>query len=154
MANQSRLPQRVTTRTVTLTSILAVLGASHAFAAGDATRGKQKFKATCEACHLAVRDATRNDELTKIAPNLFGVVGRQAGTKKGFRYSQAMKASGITWTEDVLRAYIKEPLKMIPDVRMSFQGVSNQQDIDDIVTYLATLRYTAPPGTQSAAPSR
>jgi cytochrome c len=154
MTNQLRLPQRVTFVKATFIAVLSLLGVTPAFAAGDAARGRQKFKSTCETCHLAVRDATRNDELTKIAPNLFGVVGRPAGTKTGFRYSAAMKSSGITWTEEVLRAYIKEPQKMIPNVRMSFQGLSNPQDVDDVVTYLATLRYTAPQGTQSAAPSR
>jgi cytochrome c len=152
MANHLRLPQHVTVRKAALIAALSILIVSPAFAAGDATRGKQKFRLTCETCHLAVRDASRNDELTKIAPNLFGVVGRRAGTKKGFRYSDAMKGSGITWTEEILRVYIKEPQKLIPNVRMSFQGLSNQQDIDDVVAYLATLSYTAPPGKQSAAP--
>ena len=139
MANQSNHVYRVNILAATLVSASFLFCNAPASASGDAVRGKQKFKATCEVCHLAMDNAARNDELIKIGPNLFGVVGRPAGTYKGFRYSQAMKASGITWTEEVLGKYIEAPQKMVPSVRMTFQGVSNPQDIDDIVAYLATL---------------
>jgi len=143
---------RVAVRSLAFLAALLVVGSPATWAAGNADRGKQKFKATCEVCHLALRGAARNDELTKIGPNLYGVVGRAAGTYKGFRYSTAMKSSGITWTEADLRRYIQAPQQVIPNVRMSFPGVGNAQDIEDLVAYLATLRRTDSPGKQSAAP--
>jgi cytochrome c len=143
---------RLVVRNLAFLAAFALLGSTAVLAAGNADRGKQKFKATCEVCHLALRGAARNDELTKIGPNLYGVVGRLAGTHKGFRYSTAMQSSGITWTEAQLRRYIQAPQQVIPNVRMSFPGVGNAQDSDDLVAYLATLRRTDSPGKQSAAP--
>jgi cytochrome c len=119
---------------------LCLTGASEAYAAGDAARGAQVFKATCGVCHLARGDANRNDALTKIGPNLFGVIGRRAGTLKGFRYSEAMKASGVTWTDDALRRYIAAPQKTIPNVRMSFAGLPRPKDAEDVLAYLHTLK--------------
>lgn len=139
---------RLAVRNLAFLAAFCFLGSPAALAAGNADRGKQKFKATCEVCHLALRGAGRNDELTKIGPNLYGVVGRAAGTHKGFRYSTAMKSSGITWTEAELRRYIQAPQQVIPNVRMSFLGVGNAQDTEDLVAYLATLRHTGSPGKQ------
>jgi cytochrome c len=123
-----------------MTAGLWMACASAASAAGDAARGVQIFRATCGVCHLSRGDANRNDALTKIGPNLFGVVGRRAGTQKGFRYSDAMKASGITWTNEVLRRYIAAPQKTIPNVRMSFTGLPKPKDAEDVLAYLDSLK--------------
>ena len=114
--------------------------ASGAWAAGDPKHGSEIFRATCGVCHLARGDANRNDALTKIGPNLWGVVGRPAGTLKGFRYSAAMKNSHIVWTDDQLRRYIGAPQKTIPNIRMSFQGLPRPKDAEDVLAYLHTLR--------------
>ena len=106
---------------------------------GDAAKGFQIFKGTCGVCHLARNDMSKNDAATKIGPNLYGVIGRKAGTVPGFRYSVAMRTSGIIWQPDLLRRYAHEPQKTIPDVRMSFPGLPKQQDADDVVAYLMTL---------------
>jgi cytochrome c len=119
---------------------LSAFSAAPAFAAGDATKGFQVFKGTCGVCHLARNDMSTNDAATKIGPNLYGVVGRKAGTVKHFRYSAAMHDSGVTWTPDMLRRYVHAPQKTIPNVRMAFPGLPNQQDADDVVAYLATLK--------------
>jgi cytochrome c len=118
----------------------AGLWVSPALAAGDPKHGFEVFKGTCGVCHLARNDVSRNDAATKIGPNLYGVVGRRAGTLPGFRYSVAMKSSGVVWTPDVLRRYALGPQAMIPNVRMSFPGLTKPQDADDVVAYLATLK--------------
>ena len=55
--------------------------------------GKAAF-AACAACH-----SVQPGGASGIGPNLHGVVGRAAGTAPGFAYSDAMKTSGITWSE-------------------------------------------------------
>ncbi len=107
---------------------------------GDAAKGFQVFKGTCGVCHLARNDMSKNDAMTKIGPNLYGVVGRKAGTVPGFRYSVAMRTSGIVWQPDLLRRYAHEPAKTVPDIRMSFPGLPKQQDANDVVAYLMTLK--------------
>ena len=116
---------------------LAICG--HALAANP-TRGATIFGANCGVCHIAQRDAAPADLATRLGPNLWGVVDRKAGTYKGFAYSYAMRSSGIIWTADQLRTYLAAPQKTVPNVRMSFAGLKNPQDIEDVVAYLSTLK--------------
>jgi cytochrome c len=108
--------------------------------AGDPTQGATIYRATCGVCHMARSDASRADLATRIGPNLWGVVGRKAGTSKGFGYSYAMRSSGVTWTNDQLRRYIAEPQKTVPNVRMGFAGLKNPKDVEDVIAFLNTLR--------------
>ena len=123
----------------TLVRLMLVAGAAAfvataAQAAGDAAAGKQVFQ-KCSICHSDAKGAP-----AKIGPNLFGVVGRKAGTFAGFNYSPAMKNSGITWTEAKLAAYANDPQKVVPGNRMPFPGLHNDKDAANVAAYLATLK--------------
>ncbi len=107
--------------------------------AGDPVQGQKIFKGTCALCHLASKDNNISDASMRIGPNLYGVVGRPAGTLKGFHYSSAMKNSGVTWTKDQIAIYAQAPQKTIPSVRMTFKGLSNPKDAQDVVAYLDTM---------------
>lgn len=98
--------------------------------AADAARGKQLF-ATCAACHSDKPDA--------IGPTLQGVYGRKSGSIPDFRYSTAMNRANLTWDESNLRDYIKDPQTKVKGNRMPFGGLSNSDDINDIIAYLKTL---------------
>jgi len=123
-------------RILTLAIAAAALAAtaSSAFAA-DAARGKVTFMSQCSGCHTVIAN-TRDS----MGPNLFGVVGRQAGSKRGFTYSDAMKTSGITWDEAKLKAFITDPSGVIDGTNMFFTGIHNGTQADDVVAYLATLK--------------
>jgi len=121
-------------RTLTGSLAIALLVASPALASGDAAKGKDIFN-RCMMCHSDAKGAPN-----KIGPNLFGVVGRKAGTEPGFNYSAALKGSGITWTEDNLEKWVMGPGKMVPGNRMMFAGLSSQSQAEDVVAYLATLK--------------
>lgn len=108
--------------------------------AADAAHGAQIFKGTCGVCHLAQPHPAVSDLAMRIGPNLWGVVGRKAGTTQHFRYSAAMMQSGIVWTPDKLRPYIHDPQTTIPNIRMSFLGLKNMKDVDDVIAYLQTFR--------------
>lgn len=103
-------------------------------AAGDPVKGGAVFD-RCAICH-----SYRKDGGNKLGPNLFGVVGRKAGTYAGFSYSPAMKGSGITWTTERLNAYLASPQQVVPGNRMPFAGISNAGQRADLVAYLATLK--------------
>jgi cytochrome c len=108
--------------------------------AGDAAHGSQIFKGTCGVCHLAQPHPAVSDLAMRIGPNLWGVVGRKAGTTQHFRYSAAMMQSGIVWTPEKLRPYIHDPQTTIPNIRMSFLGLKNMKDVDDVIAYLQTFK--------------
>jgi cytochrome c len=102
--------------------------------AADAKHGASVF-ARCAICHNDTKGAA-----AKIGPNLFGVVGRKAGSEPNFSYSSAMKNSGITWTPDKLTAYVEHPQQVVPGNRMAFAGITSTTDAQDLVAYLETLK--------------
>ena len=105
------------------------LGSSVALAQGDAEKGQVVFN-KCKACHVV--DETKN----KVGPYLVGLFGRPAGSVEGFKYSPAMKDSGITWTEETLAAYLADPRGYIKGNRMAFAGLKSDEDIVDLIAYL------------------
>lgn len=121
-------------RCVLITSAVALALLSTPACATDAGAGKAIFS-RCAACHNAAKNGPN-----MIGPNLFGVVGRKAGTKSGFSYSTAMKNSRITWTNQKLDAYIAHPQQIVPGNRMAFAGIPDPMQRADLIAYLDTLK--------------
>ena len=107
---------------------------SGAYAAGDASAGAALFN-RCSICHSNAKGGPN-----KLGPNLFGVVGRKAGTYPGFSYSAALKGSRITWTPDKLMTWVAGPQKLVPGTMMMIAPISDSKQRADIVAYLATLK--------------
>ena len=97
--------------------------------AGDTAKGEKIYR-KCKACHAL--EAGKN----KIGPTMHGVFGRTAGAVEGFKYSKAMKASGIVWDETTIAAYLADPKGYIPKNRMAFAGLKKEKDRDDLIAYL------------------
>jgi cytochrome c len=117
--------------TRTLVLIGAVLAASSGGAlAADVAAGEQSFK-KCLVCHSIGADAKN-----KVGPAQNGLDGRKAGTVEGFNYSDANKNSGITWNEQTFKQYIKAPQAMIPGTKMTFAGITDPQEGDNLWAYL------------------
>jgi cytochrome c len=100
--------------------------------AQDAEHGKSVFKA-CAACHAT-------DNANRVGPGLGGIVGRKAGTAPGFRYSSAMKNSGIVWDDKLLNAFLESPKKAVPGNRMPYPGLKDATDRADLIGYLSKLK--------------
>jgi cytochrome c len=66
-------------------------------------------------------------------------MGRKAGSLEDFTYSQAMKDSNIVWSHETLTAYLKDPDEVVPGTKMRFWGISNKQQVADLLAYLATF---------------
>ena len=96
---------------------------------GDAARGEKKFE-ECHACHALERDKE------SVGPSLFGVFGRKAGEGADFRYSPAMKRSGITWTPQTVDAFVADPQATVAANRMPYAGMPDGDDRADLVAFL------------------
>ena len=97
--------------------------------ATNANKGKRVFN-KCKACHAL--KAGKN----KVGPSLHGIMGRKAGMVTKFKYSKAMKNSGLTWDEETLRKYLKKPRSFLKGTRMAFAGIKKDKDMDNLIAYL------------------
>lgn len=114
----------------------AIMAANPAMAEGDVKAGKKVFN-KCKACHWA------DKEKNKVGPHLVGLFGREAGALEDFKYSDAMKESGIVWDAETLIPYLKKPKEAVPGTKMAFVGLKKDQQIADVIAYLEEA--TVPP---------
>ena len=72
----------------------------------------------------------------EVGPSLHGVFNRKAGELADFRFSPALKRSGITWTAQSLDTFIADPQKIVPANRMPYAGMPDADDRADLIAYL------------------
>jgi cytochrome c len=118
-----------------LALLTACLGASTGQAA-DIVKGEAGFVRQCAICHTIDKGGEN-----RLGPNLFGIVGKRAGTAPGFKYTNAFRNTAtFEWTEGLLGPWIALPAVMVPGTAMGvFPGVSDR-DKDDIVAYVAAQK--------------
>jgi cytochrome c len=115
--------------------LAAVVLAASAGAAGaqDLAAGENSFK-KCLPCHAVGEDAKN-----KVGPVLNGLEGRKSGTIEGYNYTEANKNSGITWSDETFKDYIKDPRAKIPGTKMVFAGIKNEKEVGDLWAYLKSF---------------
>lgn len=131
---------------------LALIGlfSAPALAAGDAAAGEQAFK-QCQTCHVVqAADGTfLAGKAGKTGPNLFGVIGRQAGTYPDYKYGDSLVAAGekgLLWDEATFTAYTQDPTAFLKEYledpkargKMSFK-VKKPEDSANLWAYFMTL---------------
>ncbi|HRO15611.1 MAG TPA: cytochrome C [Paracoccus sp. (in: a-proteobacteria)] len=125
---------------------------------GDPAKGESEFK-KCKACHMIqAPDGTDIVKGGKTGPNLYGVVGRKAGTEEGFKYSEALiklGEAGEVWTPEDLQHYITDPNSYTQEktgdsklkTKMTFKLNKHQADV------VAFLAQHSPDAGAAAAPA-
>ena len=113
-----------------LTAVAISIVSASGAGAQDVTAGATSFK-KCVPCH-DVGPTAKN----KVGPLLNGLDGRKSGTVAGYNYSDANKASGITWNEESFLDYIKDPKAKIPNTKMTFAGIKNESEATNLWAYL------------------
>ena len=111
-----------------LAATLLLAATRVAFADGDAARGEKRFE-ECVACHALEKGKE------SVGPDLHGVFGRKAG-ETDFRYSPALKRSGIVWSEQTIDTFIGDPQGVVPGNRMPFAGIPEASARADLIAYL------------------
>jgi cytochrome c len=105
--------------------------------AQDVAAGQRVFN-QCRACHTIAEGGRHG-----VGPNLWNIYGARAGQAQGFRYSAPMAeraAAGLTWTEENLRSYLRNPRDVVPGGSMAFAGIRNDQQLNDLIAYLRAQR--------------
>lgn len=115
-------------------ALLATGVASASDRDANAAKGKALFDGQCSLCH------SPKPGVEGAAPSLNGVVGRKAASDPGFpAYSKALKASGLTWTEETLEHFLANPQAMVRGTAMPI-SLPAEADRHDVIAYLASLK--------------
>ena len=135
--------------TRTFAALIALSFAAPAFAdghGGDAAAGEKEFN-KCKSCHMIESDAGETIvKGGKTGPNLYGVIGRTAGTAD-FKYGKDLVAAGeagLVWDEANLAEYIADPRAFLREYlddskaksRMAFKL---KKGGEDVAAYLASV---------------
>lgn len=120
--------------------------AAPAFADGDVAKGEAQFN-KCKACHsIIAADGTAVVKGGKTGPNLYGVIGRAAGSTE-FAYSDLMKAAGakgLVWNQEEVAKYVADPTAFLREKSGETSGASKMTfklatGGEDVAAYLASL---------------
>ena len=129
-------PEPVSAIAVVCFSVLLVLStvfpspgraAEGAAPAPNSEHGRQLFAKRCGGCHALDSD--------KEGPRLRNVYGRKAGSVTGFKYSDALKASSVVWSEASLDKWLTDTNSLVPDNDMEFH-VPDPAERADIIRFL------------------
>ncbi len=115
-----------------LTAIL-ILGIGPAHAAGDPAKGQQVFQSQCAACH------STSPGVTMFGPSLAAVYGKPAASVAGYSYSPALTKAHLVWNAAALDKFLTAPQTDVPGTKMPFAGLSDPQQRQDVIAYLAQL---------------
>lgn len=91
--------------------LICVAGLSLPAGAADADRGERLFN-DCRACHSVINET--GEAVVRggrTGPNLYGVIGRHAGSVPGFHYSTSMIAAGqqgLRWNSEDFVVYVRD----------------------------------------------
>jgi cytochrome c len=112
-------------RPVLVTTVLLALSCP----ANGMSLGEKLFRGTCIGCHSIA--------CNRSGPRLKDLFGRKAGAVEDFKgYSDALKKSGIIWSEQSLDEFLSDPGKMVPGTAMSIVSVKNQKERREIIAFI------------------
>ena len=99
--------------------------------------GRKVYADHCAACHGQKAGARA------IGPDLSGVVHRAAASVAGFPYSDALKKSGLTWTEENLEKWLADPSHTVPNTLMPHTSLGDPAERSYLIEYLKLLKPSA-----------
>ncbi|MDY0881692.1 cytochrome c family protein [Dongia soli] len=111
---------------------VAVEPISKLLASADPAKGEAIAK-KCMTCHTFEKGGPN-----KVGPDLWGVIGRQAGSHEGFAYSDAIKAVGKPWTYEMINHFIANPKQYAPGTKMTFPGLPKAEDRANVIAFIRT----------------
>ncbi len=88
------------------------------------------FRARCFGCHSFA--------CNRSGPKLEGVLGRKAASLSDFGgYTEALKESGLTWTEETLNRFLEDPGKLVPGTLMTAaRKVENAKERQMLIQFI------------------
>jgi alcohol dehydrogenase (cytochrome c) len=115
-----------------VTTSMAIVVCSHAYADGDAAAGRTVFENQCSNCHATVVGRIG------FGPSLSGVLGRRSGGLPGYTYSSAMANAGIIWDAATLDDFLTSSTIKVPGTLMAV-SITDAAARANVIAYLSTL---------------
>jgi len=100
------------------------------YSEADYALGRRTFK-FCGSCHTLKEDGP-----DLVGPNLYGIIGREAGSRPGFAYSTALEEASFAWTPEKLEEWLNNPRTFLPGNNMTFAGVHRQDARHAVIAYI------------------
>jgi cytochrome c len=130
---------------VTLSAMVYILSSSSSLAqelvsqGKDVASGQQVFNNACRTCH------TIKEGDNRLGPNLYGIVGRKAGSLPNYNYSSAMKEADFVWDEKKLERFIANPDAIVPGHNMRpYGGLASADDTAHVIAFLLSVAARGP----------
>nr|CAD7417630.1 unnamed protein product [Timema poppensis] len=102
---------------------------------GDARLGKDLFVKACSHCH-SLQEEVHPSSPRLRGPHLSGLVGRHAGSIRGFPYSQDMRNSHLVWEARTLLQFLRNPNDVFAGTKAPYVHMKKSSDREDIVAFL------------------
>ena len=100
------------------------------------SRGEVVFIRECAKCHQVGPQAKN-----RVGPQLNDLFGRKAGAVANFKnYSEATRNAGLVWSPENFRQFIKDPRGMIIGTTQVYNGLTNEDDITALISFLETQK--------------
>ena len=114
----------------------------------DVAKGGEVFK-KCAACHGIAAGGGNG-----VGPNLYGIIGKPHAAAAGFAYSDVLKGMAAKpWSFGEMNAWLHSPKTYAPGTKMTFAGLSKNEDRANLIAYLNAQGSNLPvPAAPAAAP--
>jgi len=100
----------------------------------EAASEQQVFNNACRTCH------TIKEGDNRLGPNLYNIIGRQAGSLPDYNYSSAMKDAGFVWDEEKLGHFIANPDEAVPGNNMKpYSSLASSDDRKKVMAFLRSV---------------
>lgn len=133
----------------TILSAICLIGTSAgASFAQDSVDPVAAFNTNCRQCHSVKEGDNR------LGPTLHGVVGREAGTAEGYRYSTSLQNADFAWDEEQLDRWIQDPDSVVSGHKMKpYPGIDEPGVRAAIIAHLAATDGDAEGGEEGDSES-
>ncbi|HKI62459.1 MAG TPA: c-type cytochrome [Mariprofundaceae bacterium] len=103
-----------------------------------ATEAMAGAEGKCKACHTFEQGGKN-----RMGPNLFGILGKRAGSTKDYRYGKYLEGADFTWNEDAVRKWIFDSKGVAKAAGASTKMPSQKIDgakADEVIAFLKTVK--------------